>query len=630
MKIEERYTPAAEKLRSFTRQFFRPAERLKPSEWCAKHIELPSGKNETKHGRVNWSYSPYLAEPLDQLDEPGVTDITFVGPTRIGKTFLLRMGVAWGIAGQPGPAMWIDSTDDKAKDISKKEIQPLIAHNKILRDRKPENRHNFTDQRMLFPAAAFTMVGGNSAAGVAGDTVKRLFGNEVDKWRGASDKEAATIELARHRTESFDDERRHMWSCTPTIEEGTIWTWFLKGDQRYYHAICPHCAHAQRLVWGQVWWDPEAQITDHKWDLERVKSSARYRCENPVCSANVGPNGWTDAERLAAIRHPDSHWRASTKGEPGHVSYHLNGLYGPLKVNRVGELAKDFLSARTSGFFHDRQDFWNSRMGEPWRENVGTITAAKFTALERPYRRGAIPTDFKADVLIVAGDVQTNRIEYTVNAANWAGDSYIVSHGEAPSWADLEFVQDTYAKLAPTSYVIIDVNFEDRRAETLEAIYERRERGWMGAEGFEIAKDLAKIERANVYLGGKLQNKGFTVPKLVISLYQFKVELEKRLSGEIKNWFTYSLDGGELSLEPPDELSKEEQQGFYAQLLDERRVPRKPAVAGKPPFVFKSRRGNNHKFDCQVYFLALLWVLRKRRVKDKGDDQRKTVTIQQG
>lgn len=629
MKVAERYqTPAGATLRGFVRGFLRFEERLRPSDWLAQNIELPPGRNETKSGKVDWEYMPPLREPVDMLAVPGVTDITFVGPTRIGKTFLLRMGFAWSVACDPGPALWVDSTVDKATDISKKELRPLVEHNPVLRSRKPSNRHNFADRRMLFPAAAFTMVGGNSAAGVAGDTVKRVFGNEVDKWRGSADKEAATIELARHRTESFDDERKHFWSCTPTIEEGPIWIWFQKGDQRRFFAICPHCQHPQHLTWPRVWWDPEAQLAEHRWDLERVKASARYRCENADCKASNGPDGWTDAERLAAIRHPDAHWRPTATPEPGFVSFHLNGLYGPLKVNNLGELAKDFLSARTTGFFTDRQDFWNSRMGEPWRENVATIDAQKFAALERPYRRGTKPDAFKADVLIVACDVQSNRLEWTANVANWAGESYVVDHGEAASWDDLEGVQDVYAHLASESHVIVDVNFEDRRAETLEAIYARKARGWIGAEGFELAKDIVKIEKANVYLGGKLQNEGHYVAKLVISLYQFKVELEKRLAGEIKNWFTYALNGGELTLEEPDPTAKAEQAEFYKQLLDERRVPRKPAVAGKPAFVFRSKKGNNHKWDCQVYFLALLWVLSKRRTaKERAAGERRTVKV---
>jgi hypothetical protein len=597
--------PAVEGMRRYVRGFFRFEERLAPSRWCERHLRLPPGKQETKPGAVNFAERPFLREPLDSIADPTVTDEVFVGPTRIGKTFILRMAVGYTIAGDPASAMWVDSTVDKGRDVSRKEIQPLIEYNAILRDRKPKNRHNYSDARMLFPAAAFTIVGGNSAAGVAGDTVKRVFGNELDKWSGATEKEASVAELVRHRTESFDEERKHFWSSTPTLEEMITWTYYRRGDQRTWRAICPDCGDAQALVWDRVCWADEAQITDHKWDLARVKETARYhcvRCDSP----------WTDEMRLAAIRHPSAHYLATATGEPGWRSHHVNGLYGPLKTNNVGAIAVAFLSSRTTGFFTDRQDFWNSVMGLPWKDNVADITVAKFAALEREYQRGqAGPEGFKPDLLIIEFDVQSNRIPYVVRTFAWSGESYLVDHGDAATWTDLDKIQAEYSRLAGTSYVIGDINYEDRRAETLEQIYRRRDRGWFGAEGFEKTSELVRIEKANVFAGGRevgrREDEHHTIQKLVISTYDFKVELEKRLSGAVKNFFYYQLPLA------ASESEIEEQREYYKQRLDEHRRPRKRPVAGKPAFEFVSKTKNNHFNDCEVYGLALFWILQKRR-----------------
>ena len=607
-----------EDLRRKIRFFFRYEERLLPSAWVCKNIRLPAGKNETKPGAVSFNDRPFLREPLDSIADPTITDEAFIGPTRIGKTFITRMAVAYGIAGDPAPGLWVDSTEAKGKDVSRKEIQPLIAANLILRARKPRNRHNFTDMRMLFPAAALTFVGGNSDAQVAGDTVERVYGNELDKWRGSTDKEASIAELVRHRTESFEDRRKHLWSCTPTLEEMTAWLYYLRGDQRTWRTICPDCTHAQALSWVNVIWDPAAQITDHKWDLRQVKATARYKCEN--CGSQ-----WTDPMRRAAICHRDAHYLANAIGEPGWRSHHVNGLYGPLQAHNVGELAVDFLTSRTSGFYADRQDFWNSRMGMPWRDNVADVSAEKFASLEKQYLRGeAGPSGFKPDLLIISFDVQSNRLPYVVRAYAWAGESYLVDHGAVATWPDLAAIQDDYRKFGCTSYVIGDVNYEDRRAETLEQIYLRRDRGWYGAEGFEKTTDLVRLEKANVFLGGRLQNEGIFIPKLVISTYDFKVELEKRLSGEIRNFFYYQLPLAAT------ESEKEEQREYYVQRLDERRRPRKRPVAGKPAMEFVPRTKNNHANDCEVYGLALFWVLSKHRSyaqRSKAPTDRRIVEV---
>jgi phage terminase large subunit GpA-like protein len=632
-------TPARDKLRRFVRSFFRPVERLRPSELCEKYLKLPPGHGETKGGLpVSFAERPYLREPIDVFAEPGVTDVVVCGPTRIGKTFIFRMLFAWSIAFDPAPAMWVDTTVDTARRVSKKELQPLVEYNAILRSRKPENRHNYADLTMLFPGAAFGMVGANSDSQVAGDTVQRVFGNEVGKWRGATEKDANIQEQVRHRTESYEQERRHGWSCTPDLEEGLTWQLVQRGDCRKWFVPCPRCGTLQELAWGAVdspggvWWDPEAKGADGKWDLARVKRSARYRCENVACLAHSGPAGWTDAERLAAVQDPRAHYRPTKFADvtPGWRSYILNGLYGPLEANNVGELAVDFLAARSSGFFTNRQDFWNSRMGLPWTDSPSMLDAGKFAKRELvpigkdpatgreicvTYLRGEVPDGFVPDLFIVGFDVQANRLEYVVRAFDWAGRSFTVDHGQVSHWRDLEQVQTDYAqKFKCTSFVIGDVNYEERRAEALEQIYFREKRGWFAAEAFEVAAERVRIEFANVYAGGKLGGQKdaqgrpkYAVKKLVISAYEFKVELEKRFNGEIGNWFTYSLP---LAASDDD---VEERAEYFAQLLDERRVPRKKRRAGKPPFEFKSRAGNNHAFDCEVYILALFWTLQKSR-----------------
>ena len=634
---------SAQDLTRYVRGFFRPIERLLPSRWCEKYIELPPGKQESKPGKVSFADRPYQREALDSFADPAVRDIVFVGPTRIGKTFFLRMALAWSIAASCAPTLWVDANETTAKRVSKKELRPMIEYNAILRERKPANRHNVTDLQILFPAAAFTMVGGHSADQVAGDTVTRIFGNEMDKWSDASEKEASIAELVRHRTESADDERCHGWSSTPTLEEGQTWQYYQRGDQRQWHCICPSCATPQVLEWGDrhsghgVKWDPEAQISHGKWDLQRVKDSARYSCIQTSCQhhdpdGTLG-TGWTDAQRQAAISDPRAYWQPTATGQPGWRSYHINGLYGPLKANSPGELAVDFLAAKTTGFIADRQDFWNSRMGLPWKDDISDLTADKFALRESPpepfstYFRGELPAGFKPAWIITGFDVQSNRLPYVVRGGDWAGNSFTIDHGDAPTWADLEAIQKTYHAKWPgaVNYVIGDINYEDRRAEALEQIFARKARGWYGAEAFDQAKDLVRLEQANPFLGGKLQAHQHKVTKLVISAYEFKVELEKRFSGQLANWFSYQLPA--LA---PSETEAAEQREYYTQLLDEHRRPRKRRIAGKPPFEWVTRTKNNHAFDCEVYILALFWVLQKKRAyaaRKPASGERKTMEV---
>lgn len=612
-------TEATTRLVESLRSVWRKPDRRKPSEWCSS-LWLPASKDETEPGRVRFDSRPYLREPLDQLENPSVTDITVVMPTRNGKTFLLRMAFALGIAKEPSSMMWVDSTIDKARSISRKELQPLVEANTILRERKPLDRHHYTNTLMLFQGASFTMVGANSVAGVAGDTVKMVLGNEVDKWASATEKEASIIELVRHRTESFNSRRKHFLSSTPTLEEGPIWQTYLQGDQRQFVVPCLHCGYVSPLTWDgvgkhKVWWNPEAELADGKWDLRSVKDSACITCGN--CGAH-----WTEKERLASVADSRSHWEPTCDAAvPGYVSYHLNGLYGPLEVNTPASLAVDFLKARGSGLFTDRRDFWNSRMGLPWRDEVSSITQEKFQALEQ-VRRGELP-EGQWDLLVVGADVQTWGVPWVITAYKYDGKSHTFDHGVAASWADVELVQREYsAKYDIPSNVIIDINFEARRVETLEAIYMRQSLGWLGAEGFESTNNLAKMELVNPFMGGQKQALGFKIPKLVISLYDAKVNVEEMLSGKNMMWTTYKLTEESTGQE------KAEQKEYYVQLTDERRVPRKRKIIGKPPMEWKSRNNNNHYFDCLVYSTAFFNFKRKTVGMAQSIDAQKRSTTQ--
>ncbi len=576
------------------RAFFAPGDRLRPSRWVEKNLYLPPG-HESKPGPISFDETPYLRGPIDDIDDPSVRDIVLVSATRVGKTLGLRAAALYGIAGDPAPALWVNDTVDNARAVSETEIQPVVNFNACLRDRKPADRHKFGNLKMLFPGAALYLTGANSPGNVAGKTVARVWGNEVDKWLGATAEEAAIIDLVRHRTGSFEGERKHFFSSTPTTESGQIWVWYLKGDQRKWHVTCA-CGESHVLHWDNVKWDQNARDEEGNWIVERAAASARYVC--PSCSKS---HTQAELDRMKK----DGFWRATAKPlQAGVRSYWLTGLAGPWRENSMSEIVAAFMNSRRTGWIADRQDFWNSRMGLPFVDTVSTLSADKLSHLCAGYSRGCLPDGWKPDVTLLTYDVQTWGLPWLVRAYKWSGESYLIDHGIAASWADLESFQDAYS----CSHVCGDMNYESRRAEQLDATYRRAHKNWGCIEGFEVAKAPVALESANAYVGGKLQAADFKVPKLVVSLYQFKCELEKKLEGkELKNWHVYT---------PADDKQRKEQAEYFSQMLDERRRPRKHRTAGKPEYEFVSKSGNNHAWDCEVYNLALFFFLQHRHTSE--------------
>jgi len=585
--------------------------RLLPSEWVSKNIVLPSGY-EAKPGYIDFNYAPYLREVLDCFENPAVRDVIFCAPTRFGKTLLLRLWFACALAKSPRSLLLFDSTIDKGRSLIRKEIKPLIQYNQVLRNLIPTNRHHFSDSHMLFPAASVDVFGANSAAGAAGDTCKMILGNEVDKWRGETDKEASMIELVRHRTESAEGERKHFFSSTPTTEDGNIWSEYMAGDQRKFFVRCPHCGHMQPLTWNQVRWSPDAQVEAGEWDLDAVRETARYACSS--CGEL-----WDDDARLTAIRDPRSDWMPTAKPRIKTTrSYQINGLYGALQSSQIGELAVDFLQARRSQWFSSRRDFWNSRMGEVFRDDAKTITVDRFKGLLDDYSRGSLPKGFKPDLIIVATDVQSYGLPFVVFGFKYSGEVKTIDHGVAPGFEDLERIQRNYTPLAGCSFVVIDIGYEQRSPEVFDAIHRRVNLGWMGIDGFEQMKDsLTRLRNRDPFLGTKNQGQ-FMIQVLQVSTYEFKSEWEERFLKNIDLWRTYSVPD-----DPEHANDRKEQSEYFEQLIDERRVPRKVRRIGKPKWEWKSRNGKNHFFDCHVYALAFFYHFMKSRSFERGQSRKK-------
>lgn len=606
-------TPAERAFVGALRWRFRPMERLRPSEWIEKHIRLPASR-EQDHGPVRFDRIPFAREVLDALTAPGLTDVLFAGPTRICKTFLLRMAFCYKVAAEPGPMLLIDSTVPKARNLIRKEFMPLVECNPILRARKPtgRDRHDYATQQMLFPGASLNVYGANSEAQVSGDTCEVVLCNEAKDYRPANETTASTLDLIRHRTESYEDSRRHLISSAPKFDDDDFWLEMEKGDMRRYFVPCRDCGHFQDMRWSdeaglkvqyRVWWDPGARQDDGRWDLQRVIETARYVCANPACGSH-----WDDRMRLESVWHPTAHWQATQTAQPGFRSFSIVGPYGWRKSNRIGELAADFLRARSEGFIANRQDWWNNRWGLPYRVNLAAASLRKLAHLEGSYIRGQLPAGARADLVIVGVDVQRNRFPYVVRACAWSGESWLLDHGEKPAQEDIEQVQEDYRLPGATSFVVIDINYAERRQEVKEWIHRNAGKGWMAADGVDYSARRVQFERENVFEGGKLQVNKEYIRRLVISTWDFKVDLMSIFTGQLAApWWTYHL---ELAPNPVDESNFLE---YKRQLLDEKLKPRKRLRKGVPKTEFVAATGNNHAFDCEVYIRALFWILRAQK-----------------
>lgn len=416
-------SPSADQLREDLRTVYGISDDRTVVEWCEDEIWLSERTGTAMPGRFTTAMTPYMREPLESFGDVDVSEIAMVFGTQTGKTTLLQMGTAWRIVNRPQPVVWVMPNENLARSFSEIRWQPIVEESPILKSQVDKNRHAFKHLQQSFDQCVLNFVGSNSPSSLSSRPAGLLLLDEVDKLAGESSKEADAVSLAQNRTKTFANSLTVKVS-TPTTAEGKIWKAFLAGDQRFYFVPCPHCGHKQRLMWPRVKWADDAKLEDGKsWNLERVKETARYHCES--CDQPI-----SSGQKMEMIRNGE--WRATNPGAPmNRRSYHLNSLYAPWRSCDFGELAAQFLTAK-SGLL-GLQDFINGALAEPWEESM--------TEDDRPialgeYRLREPLAD--GEVRMMGVDVQLDHYWFVCRAFRQDGASRLVDEGRLQLWEDVE------------------------------------------------------------------------------------------------------------------------------------------------------------------------------------------------
>jgi phage terminase large subunit GpA-like protein len=385
----------------------KPPPRLSVSEWADRERRLDS-QSSSEPGRWYTSRAEYQRGIMDACSDPATPEVVVMAGAQLGKTEAILNILGFHIAHDPCPILVMQPTLEMAHAFSKDRVAAgLVRSTPALRGKIKDPRardSGNTTLHKVFPGGAITLVGANSAAGLASRPVRILLADEVDRFPSSAGTEGDPISLGRKRTATFWN-RKVIMVSTPTnkgasrIEEA-----FEASDQRHYHVPCRHCEQFQVLKWSNVQWidgDPE---------------TARYACEG--CGAL-----WSDADRIWAIRNGE--WRAS-KPFTGVAGFAINGMYSPWTPLSDG--VRDFLSVKKNP---EMLRVWtNTYLGETWEDQGETVD--DWALAERREPLPAIPDEV---IVLTAGvDVQDNRLEVTLLGHGRDDETWVLSHDTL--WGD--------------------------------------------------------------------------------------------------------------------------------------------------------------------------------------------------
>ena len=198
-------------------QMLCPPEQLSVSEW-AEQYRILDAKSAAMPGAWNNNITPYLVGVMDEFNNYETETIIFCKPTQVGGTEAAQNMIGYIVMQDPSPTMIVYPTETLAKSISENRLQPMLKATPEIRRRFDENSPLL---ELQFEGMYLTLAGSNSPSGLASKPIRFLIMDEVDKYPGASSREADPIKLAGERTKTFHNKKIYITS-TPTVRTGHI------------------------------------------------------------------------------------------------------------------------------------------------------------------------------------------------------------------------------------------------------------------------------------------------------------------------------------------------------------------------------------------------------------------------
>jgi hypothetical protein len=391
--------------------------------------------------------APWLVEPFQAIADPRVRIVTIQGAVQTLKSLIADVTVPYWIEHDPGDILWLQDTDDHAKDYANERAMPLIRSIPgIYRMLQDVDRHEKTHTKIRFSHCNLTIAGLNEG------NVQRLSYRYIVIDEGWLSRASGLIRQAIYRTTQYPDTCKVIVMGQGGIEDEDFDKLHKESDQRVLHFKCPFCTFAQpfdlarlrgndhptlalRGGYSGLSWDTnETTKPGGRWNWEAVGCSAHLRCYQ--CDARIEDRP-TVRRQLA-----DSYsYRASNPGAPKEqVGFQWAAPTSPRIL--LGKLAVKYLKAKLDaaelGYRLPLHEFYQKDWGLTWSESATTEHRA---VIHEPYDIKSAWPDEAHRCLIVDCQRDLEKFFYSVFAIALSGEARELARGKAGSFDELAEIQ---------------------------------------------------------------------------------------------------------------------------------------------------------------------------------------------
>lgn len=563
-------------------QVLRPAERLSVSEWAEKNRTLTGG---AMPGPWRNSVTPYLVEIMDAFTDDDVEEIDFIKPTQVGGTTAMENMIGSLIDQDPAATMVVYPSDDLAEATAETRLVPMIKKCEATAEKFRENESK--KLQLKFRDMWLYLTGANSPADLSSKPIKNLFLDEVDKFPGATKKEADPVSLARERTKTFFN-RKIFLASTPTLKTGHIWKAKEAAEvEKHYFVPCPHCGKYIELKFAQIKWPSKEDVPENA-DRAEMAVYVCQECAAVITDQDKGK--MLQAGRWQAVRQKTQH--------PKSVAFWMNTLYSPF--TRFSEIAREFMRSKDDPeLLHN---FTNSWLAEPW-EDTKLKTNAELV-MERQTDVEAYDLPAWAKLITGGVDVQENCLYWTIRAWGDYMTSQNIAHGQAFSMAEVERVMNKEFSTPDGQQLIVSLALVDSGDQT-DDVYDfcALNSEWaLPCKGTSAMLSHYKLSTVNK--AGSRAN-GMTLVLVDGGKYKDMIAARMRKPNGSGSWMVYK----DCDLE------------YAEQVTAEHKITERAGGKETQKWVLKASHADNHFLDCEVYAAAAADILGVRSLYLKNPDQ---------
>lgn len=549
-------------------KFLKPPEDITVSEWADRYRILDA-KTSAMPGPWRTEQTPYLKGIMDEFNNYETEEIIYIKPTQVGGTECLQNMAGYIIQQDPAPTMIVYPTDKLAESISENRLQPMIKAAPTLKKRFLENESSKLE--LQFDGMYLTLAGSNSPSSLASKAIRFLFLDEVDKYPGASKKEADPISLARERTKTFHN-RKIFITSTPTLKTGHIWKAKEDADiEKHFFVPCPHCGEYIEFKWKQVHFPKEEGMS-----LADRAEFASYVCQE--CGCVITDQDKPDMLRLGEWRTVKQNTKFVRK-----VAFWMNTLYSPFV--RFSEVVKEFLKSKDDP--EQLQNFVNSWLAEPWEDTKLKTNADLVMERQTEYEELVVP-DW-AKMLTGGVDVQENCLYWTIRAWGSYLTSQNIAHGQAFSFQEVERVMNLEYQMPDGTPMVVALALIDS-GYNADLVYDFcvSNSDWALPSKGSSNPMLSHYKMSTV---NKTDSRAFGMNLVLVDTGKYKDMIAGRMKKKngSGSWMVYAGCDRE----------------YAEQVTAEHKVNVKMGNGKvKQEWQLKTSHADNHYLDCEVYALA--------------------------